>query len=83
MSLTTRLRLYYRSGCSLCEAMRTELFATQISHDFELEPIDVDDSEALVARYGHKVPVLADVTGHEICHYFLDTQALDDYFSRG
>jgi hypothetical protein len=37
---------------------------------------DVDADEALEARYGERVPVLADAAGAEICHYRLDEAAL-------
>ncbi|MCW8828756.1 MAG: glutaredoxin family protein [Gammaproteobacteria bacterium] len=76
-----KLRLYYRSGCSLCEAMHRELLACEASHSFELECIDIDSSEALRSRYDHMVPVLTDGAEHQICHYFLDLQALEAYFA--
>ncbi len=63
--------------------MQAELVATQPRYGFELEVVDVDSSEALMAEYGHKVPVLTTSQGEEICHYFLDHIALDGYFSGG
>jgi len=43
--------------------------------------VDIDSDPELVARYGHKVPVL--VGGdEEICHYFLDEPQLAEYLSR-
>lgn len=83
MSEPRRLILYYRSGCALCEEMQGELLAAQPRYGFELEMIDVDRSAALVADYGHKVPVLTTAQGEEICHYFLDHSALEGYFSGG
>ena len=83
MNQQFKLILYYRSGCGLCEEMQAELFTEQSQHGFELETIDVDSSEALVAQFGHKVPVLTSATGEEICHYFLDHSALADCFSGG
>ena len=86
MSEAPRLRLYYRSGCGLCEEMQAELLAAQPRYGFDLEMVDVDSREALVAEYGHKVPVLTSShLGHEeeICHYFLDHSALEGYFSGG
>lgn len=77
--MTRSLRLYYRSGCSLCEEMHRELVAAELP--VELEAIDVDASDELVRRYGHKVPVLTDAAENEICHYFLDRDALDSYFA--
>ncbi len=52
-----------------------------IDASFSVEMVDIDSSERLVQAYGHKVPVLSGVGGEEICHYFLDQQALDAYFS--
>ena len=78
-----RLTLYFRSGCGLCEEMQSELYAAQTRYGFELETVDVDSSEELVAEYGHKVPVLTAEQGKELCHYFLDHSALEGYFSAG
>ncbi|MFO7592943.1 MAG: glutaredoxin family protein [Pseudomonadota bacterium] len=76
-----KLRLYHRSGCSLCEAMHRELLDCELNGAFDLELIDIDSSNNLVERYGHKVPVLSDSADQEICHYFLDLQALQAYFA--
>ncbi|MCW8919333.1 MAG: glutaredoxin family protein [Gammaproteobacteria bacterium] len=81
MSRDTTLTLYYRSGCSLCEQMEAELLAAQSRYGFRLQTVDVDGSAALVAAYGHKVPVLTFADGAEICHYFLDHSALAECLS--
>ena len=81
MSEQQPLQLYYRSGCALCEEMTRDLLTAQQRYPFVLETIDVDSDEALVASYGHKVPVLTTAEGEEICHYFLDHDALAGYFS--
>lgn len=80
--MTHCLTLYIRSGCSLCEEMQREL-CVEAEHrpDFSLNIVDVDSEERLIQAYGHKVPVLTTESGMEICHYFLDRQALDSYFS--
>lgn len=77
----TALRFHYRAGCSLCEDMHRELALLATARGLEFEAIDIDSSEALVERYGHKVPVLTDAAGQEICHYFLDMEALESYFA--
>lgn len=77
MSLT----LYFRSGCSLCDEMQAELFKVRSIYYFELLLVDVDSDPVLVNRYGHKVPVLVSEGGEEICHYYLDTSALESCFS--
>ena len=55
----------------------------QVSFDFQV--IDIDSSPELVALYGEKIPVLVSLTNHqeqEICHYFLDLAAFDDYLAK-
>lgn len=69
------LTLYGRRGCHLCEDMELALSGLQKELDFRLETIDIDSDPELVVVYGSLVPVLKD--GEiEICHYFLDPQAL-------
>jgi hypothetical protein len=74
------LTLYSRLGCHLCEDMENQLpsylegslisFSTcYIEHDKELEQL-----------YGSLVPVLK-AGDREICHYFLDIKALQQYIS--
>jgi len=75
-----QLTLYFRDGCSLCEAMAQELQPLQEEFGFDLEPVDVDTSPTLVAQYGTKVPVLVSPQG-ELCHYFLDPERVRRYFA--
>lgn len=74
--LTARLVLYSRAYCHLCADMATALESLRKSLDFSLQIVDVDADPVLEARYGELVPVLADARGIEICHYFLDIDAL-------
>jgi thioredoxin reductase (NADPH) len=43
--------------------------------DFEIRRVPIDNQAELEQAYGTKVPVLV-CGGTEVCHYFLDTQAL-------
>lgn len=72
----TRLTLYGRPGCHLCDDMRAALEALRPRHGFSLEEVDVDSSPALAEQYGTLVPVLL-CAGREVCHYFLDIDALE------
>jgi thiol-disulfide isomerase/thioredoxin len=71
-----RLTLYGRSYCHLCEDMATALEELQASMGFSFDIVDVDADAAIEERYGELVPVLTDAQGREICHYFLDRDAL-------
>ncbi len=76
----TTLTLYVREYCSLCEEMQGELLNYQSRYGFETVVEDVDASEELECLFGEKVPVLMGERG-EICHYFLDPDALQRYFA--
>ena len=70
-----RLTVFERAGCHLCDDMVSTLSEWESELRFELERVDVDTSPDLVTRYGARVPVL--VHGSiEICHFFLDLDAL-------
>jgi hypothetical protein len=74
--LAERLTLYGRSYCHLCDDMATALDGLRAAMGFTFEVVDVDADPALEARFGDLVPVLVDPQGTEICHYFLDIEAL-------
>lgn len=78
---SVQLKLFVRRDCHLCAEMHRELLACAGRQTFEVELVDIDADAALVARYGHKVPVLVG-DGEEICHYFLDEHALSDFLTR-
>jgi len=76
-----QLILYVRRDCHLCAEMHQELLESGSRLQLPVELVDIDSDPELVARYGHKVPVL--VGGdEEICHYFLDEPQLAQYLSR-
>ena len=70
-----QLTVFVRQHCHLCDEMVRALRAHQPRYGFETVLIDIDDDAVLAARYGEKVPVLAE-GDVEICHYFLRDDAL-------
>jgi glutaredoxin len=56
---TTRVTLYTRIGCHLCETAEAVLRAERHVSPFHLEVVDVDTDPELVRRYGVRVPVVA------------------------
>ncbi|MDZ7852263.1 MAG: glutaredoxin family protein [Halomonas sp.] len=59
------LRLYTTLGCHLCEQLEA-LLATLCHERYRLEKIEISDDEALVTRYGVRIPVLVDELGQEL-----------------
>lgn len=78
-----KFTLYSRSYCHLCDDMHAALNAMQgDSLRFDVDVIDVDADEALVARFDELVPVLyGDLSQPELCHYFLDADAVRAYIA--
>jgi len=73
--MSAQLTIYIREGCHLCDDMEQALRECASELDFETRRVPIDNNTELEQAYGAKVPVL--VCGdEEICHYFLDLQAL-------
>jgi glutaredoxin len=50
--------LYSTPGCHLCEMAREIVSPLLSHHSLRLEEIDIAESDALIERYGVKIPVL-------------------------
>lgn len=67
---------YSRQNCHLCDAMRKALVIfNRDVQPLKWQEIDIDGDARLVHLYNDKVPVLWS-DNQEICHYFLDENAL-------
>lgn len=75
--------LYARSWCHLCDDMLAALRTLETpARPFAIAVVDVDADPALVARFDELVPVLyGDPDGPELCHYFLDADAVQRYLA--
>ena len=76
-----RLTVLSREYCHLCEELLATLRQYQGRYRFEIEVIDVDRDPRLEEKWGDKVPVLLD-GDLEICHYYLDHDAVDARLAR-
>ncbi|MBS0375121.1 MAG: glutaredoxin family protein [Proteobacteria bacterium] len=72
----SRLRLYSREGCGLCEELLQELAPWAAAHGTAIEQVDVDADTDSRRRYGHRVPVLT-LDGETVCSGRLDWHALE------
>ena len=75
---SSQFTLYSRSYCHLCDDMLAALQAMAGARPFAIDVVDIDADPALVARFDELVPVLfgADLAAPELCHYFLDEDAV-------
>lgn len=77
------LIVYGREECHLCRDMILALQNLQEHESFDFRVIDIDSDPDLITLYGEKIPVLvSSADNQEICHYFLDLSALDDYLAK-
>lgn len=83
----TRFLLYSRSWCHLCEDMLVALMPYAKEAQVDIEVVDIDADETLVAQYDELVPVLFGVREGEaprqLCHYFLNPGAVSAFLAPG
>jgi glutaredoxin len=73
----TRLALYGRPGCHLCDDARTLL--VQIGEPFT--EIDIERDDELLKRYLERIPVLT-LDGHELYDFHVDEADLRSRLAR-
>ena len=71
----TRVVLYGRPGCCLCDEAREAVAAVRVSHPFELDEVDVSTDPDLNHRYGERIPVVV-VDGEELLEGHVDAGEL-------
>jgi glutaredoxin len=77
----TRVTLYTRVGCHLCEAAERVLREEQAGAGFVLDLVDVDRDPALTRRYGVRVPVVA-LDGEDLFEYEVPVDLLRSRLGR-
>ena len=74
------LTVYSRLGCHLCEDMQKLLPEYLEESGLSFDVVYIDGDSSLEEQYGTLIPVLK-AGNKEICHYFLDVKALQQYIS--
>jgi glutaredoxin len=72
----TRVTLYTRPGCHLCEEALLVVRRVRQRVPFELEQLDIESDDRLFARYLERIPVVA-VDGLECFEFFVDEHELE------
>ena len=71
----TRVTLYGKAGCCLCDEAKEVLAAVRAERPFELDEVDVSVDPALNRVYGERIPVVA-VDGEDLFEYHVDAAEL-------
>ena len=72
----SRVTLYGRDGCHLCDDARAALERVRARVPFTLDEVDIETDDALHARYLERIPVVA-LDGEELFDYFVDEARLE------
>jgi len=67
----TKITLYTRNNCPLCDKAKTALVELQNDWRFQLEEIDIETSDELTELYGLMIPVIH-LDGVEVGYGFVD-----------
>jgi glutaredoxin len=77
----TRVVLYARPGCHLCDDARAMLERASTTVAFDLIERDIEDDDALLRRYLERIPVI-EVDGEEAFELLVDETELHGYLAR-
>jgi len=72
----TRVVLYGRDGCCLCDDARAVVERVRLSRAFDLEERDIDRDEDLLRAYLERIPVVT-IDGAEAFELFVDESELE------
>ena len=72
----TRVTLYGRPGCHLCDEARESLQRVQTRVSFAIDEVDITTDDALHVRYLERIPVIS-LDGEDLFDYEVDEDALE------
>jgi glutaredoxin len=73
--MSTKVTLYSKPGCHLCEDVHAVLMEVQREIPFELDVRDISKSRKLIEAYGLDIPVVT-IDGHETFRHRLTADEL-------
>jgi glutaredoxin len=73
----TRVTLYGKPGCHLCEEARQVVDAVRVQHPFDLEEVDITRDPALERAYRERIPVVA-IDGEEALELVIERSELEE-----
>jgi glutaredoxin len=72
----SRVALYGREGCCLCDQAREILVRVRARHPFDFDECDIDADDALLRAYLERIPVVT-IDGVEAFELFVDEAELE------
>ena len=72
----TKLTLYGKPGCHLCEEARAVVDEVRTRHPFDLEEVDITRDPTLEAAYRERIPVIT-IDGEEALELVIEATELE------
>jgi len=73
----SRVNLYTRPGCHLCEPVKELILVVQRERGFDFSTVNIEEDAGTLEKYKHAIPVVV-VDGREIARYKLRRSQLED-----
>ena len=80
MKTKTRVVLYTKKNCGLCNKMREQMALANCAELYTLEEVDIEKDAELFARYRYEIPVLA-IDSVEAFRYRLKAEEFRAYLT--
>ena len=77
----TKLTLYGKPGCHLCDDARAAVERVTARREIPLEQVDISRDPVLYKRYGERIPVL-EMDGETVFECFVDEVVLEQRLDR-
>ena len=77
----TKLTLYGKPGCHLCDDARAAVERVTARREIPLEQVDISRDPVLYKRYGERIPVL-EMDGETVFEFFVDEVVLEQRLDR-
>jgi len=79
--MSSRVVLYGRPGCHLCDDGLAVVERVLTRVPFALEQVNIESDDALMMRYLERIPVVM-IDDHEMFELFVDEQAFEAALTR-
>ena len=77
----TRVTLYGKPGCCLCDEAHAVVMAARERHGFDLEEVDITRDPALESTYRERIPVVA-IDGVDALELVIEAPELEERLAR-
>ena len=75
-----RVVLYTKPGCTLCDKMKLQMNRAGCDELFTLEEVNIENDDALFARYRYEIPVLC-INGVEVFRHRITAEDFKKYLT--